>query len=267
MGKLKTKNKKKLRKKIITKVQRNQIIERRKRKEKLCSHLFLINSFSLFINNSFISPWRDHHPHEYTPFRFTDNHHHYDPTVPYYSDAATAAAIDSYTSSAAAAAYSPYMVHHHSPPSTAATTSSPSIKSETAAAAAALQSALSLPTPMNVNVSMNFNSHSVQYTAGYGSGSNAANFNNSPYETFYHPTGPSHYPFATHSPEIKSNRSTSYLQADPVTTKQAMFLSAAAANYDYKDLSKLYDFFPTPSSSSSTSMNTYDKRKYILSCF
>jgi hypothetical protein len=148
------------------------------------------------------------------------------------------------------------MVHHHSPPS--ATTSSPSIKPETAAAAA-LQSALSLSTPMNVNVSMNFNSHSVQYATGYGTNSNTTNFGNSPYETFYNPTGTSHYPFTNHSPEIKSNRSSSYLSSDPVTTKQAMLLSAAA-NYDYKDLTKFCDFFPTPSSS--TPMNTNDKRKY-----
>jgi hypothetical protein len=149
------------------------------------------------------------------------------------------------------------MVHHHSPPS--ATTSSPSIKPETAAAVA-LQSALSLSTPMNVNVSMNFNSHSVQYTAGYGANSNVTNFGNSPYETFYNPTGTSHYPFTNHSPEIKSNRSSSYLQPDPVATKQAMLLSAAA-NYDYKDLTKFCDFFPTPSPS--TPMNTNDKRPYI----
>jgi hypothetical protein len=142
------------------------------------------------------------------------------------------------------------MVHHHSPPSSAtATTSSSSIKPETAAAAA-LQSALGLSTPMNVNVSMNFNSHSVQYSAGYGNGSNPTNFVNSPYETFYNPTGTSHYPFTTHSPEIKSNRS--------------MLLSAT--NYDYKDLSKLCDFFPTPTSSS-TPMNTNEKRKYGISFF
>ncbi|CAF1360910.1 unnamed protein product [Rotaria sordida] len=214
-------------------------------------------------DGSFISPWRDHHhhPHEYTPFRFSDTHHHYDPTASYYTDAATAAAIDSYTSSTAT--YSPYMVHHHSPSSSmVATTSSPSIKPERAAAAVALQSALSLPPPMNVNVSMNFNSHSVQYTSGYGNGSSTANFVNSPYETFYNPTGTSHYTFPNHSPEIKSNRSSNYLQSDPVTTKQAMLLSAAAANCDYKDFSKLCDFFPTPSSSSSTQMNTNEKRNH-----
>lgn len=157
--------------------------------------------------------------------------------------------------------------HHHSPPSSsAATTSSPSIKPErSAAAAVALQSALSLPTPMNVNVSMNFNSHSVQYSTGYGTGSSATNFVNSPYDTFYNPTATSHYPFTNHSPEIKSNRSTNYLQPDPVTTKQAMLLSAAAANCDYKDFSKLCDFFPTPSSSSSTSLNPNEKRKYDYS--
>ena len=149
------------------------------------------------------------------------------------------------------------MVHHHSPPS--ATTSSPSIKPETAAAAA-LQSALSLSAPMNVNVSMNFNSHSVQYSTGYGTNSNGTNFGNSPYETFYNPSGTSHYPFTNHSPEIKSNRSSSYLPTDPVATKQAMLLSAAA-NYDYKDLTKFCDFFPTPSPA--TSMNTNEKRAYV----
>jgi hypothetical protein len=219
---------------------------------------------------SFISSWRDHHHphphdlvvhHDYTPFRFTDphhHHHHYDPTASYYTDAA----MDSYASSSAVAAasvYSPYMVHHHSPPLT--NSNSPSIKPETAVtAAAALQSALSLSNPMNVNVSMNFNSHSVQYSAGYGTNSNPSNFGNSPYETFYNPTGTSHYPFTNHSPEIKSNRSSSYLPNDPVATKQAMLLSAAA-NYDYKDLTKFCDFFPTPSPT--TSMNTNDKRTYV----
>ncbi len=154
--------------------------------------------------------------------------------------------MDSYTSSTAS--YSPYMVHHHSPSTTSATQNSSSIKPETAAAAA-LQSALSLSTPMNVNVSMNFNSHSVQYNTGYGTNSSTTNFSNSPYETFYNPSGPTHYPFTNHSPEIKSN---------PVTSKQAMLLSAA--NYDYKDLSKLCDFFPT-----STPMNPNEKRTYVFS--
>lgn len=218
--------------------------------------------FSSYLNRSFISSWRDHHPHphEYTPFRFSDTHHHhhpYDPTSSYYTDAATAAAaLDSYTSSTGN--YPPYMGHHHSPPS--ATTSSPSIKPETAAAAA-IHSALGLSTPMNVNVSMNFNSHSVQYSTGYGSNSTGTNFGNSPYETFYNPTGTSHYPFTNHSPEIKSNRSSSYLPSDPVATKQAMFLSAAAANYDYKDLTKFCDFFPTPSPS--TPMHSTEKRTYV----
>ncbi len=136
------------------------------------------------------------------------------------------------------------MVHHQSPSS--ATPTSSTIKPETAAAAA-LQSALSLSTPMNVNVSMNFNSHSVQYNPPYGTNSNSTNFSNSPYDTFYNPTGPTHYPFTNHhSSEIKSNR-------DPVTSKQAMLLSAA--NYDYKDFSKLCEFFPT-----STPMNTNEKR-------
>ncbi|CAF4387675.1 unnamed protein product, partial [Adineta steineri] len=69
-------------------------------------------------------------------------------------------------------------------------------------------------------------------------------------------SGPTHYPFTNHPPEIKPNRSSSYLQSDPVATKQAMLLSAAA-NYDYKDLSKLCDFFPT-----STPMNSNEKRTH-----
>ncbi|CAF1568974.1 unnamed protein product [Rotaria sp. Silwood1] len=222
-------------------------------------------------DGSFISSWRDHHhhPHEYTPFRFSDtHHHHYDPTSSYYTDAATAAAIDSYTSSTGT--YSPYMVHHHHSPSSSSiptTTNSSTIKPERTVAAVALQSALNLPSPMNVNVSMNFNSHSVQYSTGYGTNSNGTNFVNSPYDTFYNPTNTSHYSFTNHSPEIKTNRSSNYLQTDPVTTKQAMFLSAAAvaSNCDYKDFSKLCDFFPTPSSSSSsttTQINTNDKRNH-----
>jgi len=214
---------------------------------------------------SFISSWRDHHypqphdlvvHHDYSPFRFSDPHHHhyYDPTSSYYTDAA----MDSYASSSAAAAaasvYSPYMVHHHSPPPT--NSNSPSIKPETAAAAA-LQSALSLSTPMNVNVSMNFNSHNIQYTSGYNvpTPSATTTTSNLPYEPFYssnrHPVNSSYHHHNSMPSDIK-NRS------DPVTTKQAMLLSAATG-YDYKDLSKFCEFFPTPSSSSGSN----EKRKYV----
>ncbi len=219
---------------------------------------------------SFISSWRDHHypqphdlvvHHDYSPFRFSDPHHHhyYDPTSSYYTDAA----MDSYASSSAAAAaasvYSPYMVHHHSPPPT--NSNSPSIKPETSVtAAAALQSALSLSTPMNVNVSMNFNSHNIQYATGYNVPTPSAATTNLSYEPFYgsnrHSVPSSAYHQHHHHNsmplEIK-NRS------DPVTTKQAMLLSAAAT-YDYKDLSKLCEFFPTPSSSTGSN----EKRKYVL---
>lgn len=170
--------------------------------------------------------------------------------------------MDTYASTANN--YSPYMAQQHassSPP--LSSNNGSSIKPETAAAAA-LQSALSLSTPMNVNVSMNFNSHSVQYTAGYANGSGSTNFTNSPYDSFYNSASSAHYPFSTHSPEMKGTRSAaSYLPTDSVTQKQAMILSAAAANYDYKDLSKLCDFFPTPSSSSAatTSMCMNDKRR------
>ena len=158
--------------------------------------------------------------------------------------------MDSYASSSAAAAasvYNPYMVHHHSPPPT--NSNSPSIKPETAAAAA-LQSAFSLSTPMNVNVSMNFNSHNIQYTTGYNAPTAATT--TLPYDPFY-------------SSNRQPGTSTAYhhhhnsLPSDmknPVSTKQAMLLSAAAS-YDYKDLSKLCEFFPTPSSSGSN-----EKRKY-----
>jgi len=230
--------------------------ENKKKKKKSLEDLYQIQfHISSFPNRTFISPWRDHHSHthEYPPFRFPDSHHHYDPTSSYYTDAATAAAIDSYAASAGT--YSPYMVHHHSPPS--ASTSSPSIKPENAAAA--LQSALSLSTPMNVNVSMNINSHSIQYSTGYGSNGNATNFTSSPYETFYNPAASSHYPFANHSPEMKTSRSSAYLPNDSAA-KQAMLLSAAAANYDYKDLTKFCDFFPTTSTATATPMNTNEKR-------
>lgn len=200
-------------------------------------------------DRSFISSWRDHHyphPHDlvvhpdYTSFRFTDPHHHhhnYDPSTSYYPDAA----MDPYASSSTAAVYSPYMVHHHSPPPT--NSNSPSIKHE-AAAAAALQSTLSLSTPMNVNVSMNFNSHNIQYTTGYNmpTASTAPN-TTLPYEPFYssnrHPIPSATYHH--HSSDMKT-------RSDSMSSKQAMILSAAAS-YDYKDLSKLCDFFPTPSSS------------------
>jgi hypothetical protein len=218
---------------------------------------------------SFISSWRDHHHphphdlvvhHDYTPFRFTDPHHHhhnpYDPTSSYYADAA----MDSYASSSAAAAaasvYSPYMVHHHhhSPPPT--NSNSPSIKPESAAsAAAALQSALSLSTPMNVNVSMNFNAHNIQYASGYNvpnpSGTGTTNL---PYDPFYNSNR--HHPITSpyhHHNSIPSEMKT---RSDSVTSKQAMLLSAAAT-YDYKDLSKLCEFFPTPSSSTGSN----EKRK------
>jgi hypothetical protein len=214
---------------------------------------------------SFISSWRDHHHphphdlvvhHEYTPFRFTDphHHHHYDPTASYYADAA----MDSYASSSAAAAslYSPYMVHHHSPPPN--NSHSPSIKPEQAVtAAAALQSALSLPPPMNVNVSMNFNAHNTQYITGYNGPTPSTTAANLSYEPFYssnrHPVTSASYYHHNSIPTEMKNRS------DPVTTKQAMLLSAAAT-YDYKDLSKFCDFFPTPSSSTGSN----EKRKYVL---
>ncbi|CAF0909019.1 unnamed protein product [Rotaria sp. Silwood1] len=216
-------------------------------------------------DGSFISSWRDHHHphphdlvvhHDYTPFRFSDphhhHHHHYDPTASYYADTA----MDSYGSSSAAAAslYSPYMVHHHSPPPT--NSNSPSIKPETAVTAAALQSALSLSAPMNVNVAMNFNAHNIQYTNGYNiptasSSTTSATTANLPYEPFYgsnrhQVTSPYHH--HNSMPSKIKNRS------DPATMKQAMLLSATA-NYDYKGLSKLCEFFPTPSSSSSAGSN------------
>jgi hypothetical protein len=217
---------------------------------------------------NFISSWRDHHHphphdlvvhHDYNPFRFADphhhHHHHYDPSASYYADAA----MDSYASSSAAAAasvYSPYMVHHHSPPPP--NSNSPSIKPESSVTAAALQSALSLSSPMNVNVSMNFNSHNIQYTTGYNVPTASGTANNLPYEPFYgsnrHSVPSSAYHHHHNSiPSEMKNRS------DPVTTKQAMLLSAAAG-YDYKDLSKLCEFFPTPTSST----GSHEKRKYVI---
>ena len=143
------------------------------------------------------------------------------------------------------------MVHHHSPPPT--NSNSPSIKHENAAAA--FQSALGLSTPMNVNVSMNFNSHNIQYTNGYNvpTVSTAPN-SNLPYEPFYssnrHPI-----PSATYHNHHSSDMKT---RSDSMSSKQAMILSAAS--YDYKDLSKLCDFFPTPSSSTGSN----EKRKYVV---
>ncbi|CAF1272296.1 unnamed protein product [Adineta steineri] len=212
-------------------------------------------------DGSFISSWRDHHHphphdlvvhHDYSPFRFSDphyHHHYYDPTSAYYADAA----MDSYASSsttaaAAASVYSPYMVHHHSPPPT--NSNSPSIKPEAnVAAAAALQSALSLSTPMNVNVSMNFNSHNIQYTSGYNVPTPSGSAANLSYEPFYtsnrhHPVTSSYHHHNSIPSEIKN-------RLDPVSTKQAMLLSAATG-YDCKDFTKLCDFFPTPSSSSTS---------------
>lgn len=216
------------------------------------------NFSSLPLFRSFISSWRDHHHphphdlvvhHDYSPFRFSDSHHHhYDPTASYYTDAA----MDSYASSSAAASvYSPYMVnhhHHHSPSPT--NPHSPTIKPETAAAAA-LQSALTRAAPMNVNVSMNFNSHNIQYTTGYNvPPTPVSSTSNLPYDPFYGSTAyhPHHH---TSIPLEMKPRS------DPITSKQTMLLSAAAT-YDYKDLSKLCEFFPTPSSS----VGSTEKRKY-----
>ena len=169
--------------------------------------------------------------------------------------------MDSYASSSAAAAaaaaasvYSPYMAHHPSPPPV--NSSSPSIKPESAVtAAAALQSALSLSTPMNVNVSMNFNSHNIQYSTGYNVPTPSATTSaNIPYEPFY--TSNRHHP-VTSSYHHNSMPTDIKSRSDSVSTKQAMLLSAATA-YDYKDLSKFCEFFPTPSSSSSGSN---DKRR------
>jgi hypothetical protein len=173
--------------------------------------------------------------------------------------------MDTYTASSAAAAaaaaavYSPYMVHHHSPPPL--NPNPASIKADTTVAA--FQSALALSTPMNVNVSMNFNSHNIQYSTGYNLPSTASS-SNIPYDSFYGANRhsiPSNYPHAHHnsmSSEMKH-------RTDLVTAKQAMLLSAAAAtSYDYKEISKLCDYFPTPASSSSASTSTGagEKRKY-----
>lgn len=170
--------------------------------------------------------------------------------------------MDSYASSSAAAAaasvYSPYMVHHHHSPSPTNATS-PTIKPETAVTAtAALQSALGIPTPMNVNVSMNFNSHNIQYTTGYNvPPATASSTSNLSYDPFYGSTRhsvPSTAYHPHHHPSIPLEMKT---RSDPVASKQSMLLSAAAT-YDYKDLSKLCEFFPTPSSSTSST----EKRKY-----
>ena len=226
--------------------------------------LILVFPFHFFLFRTFISSWRDHHhPHgsdlvvhpDYTPFRFADPHHHYDLTPSYYNDTG----VDPYGSSSTAAAaaasvYSPYMVRHHSPPPT--NSNSPSIKPETAVTAAALQSALSLSTPMNVNVSMNFNSHNIQYANGYNMPTASVNLS---YEPFYasnrYQTPPPYHHHYHHSsiPSKIKNR------FDSTMTKSTMFLSSTG-NYDYKDLSKLYGFFPT--SASSTGSN--EKRKYII---
>ena len=160
-------------------------------------------------------------------------------------------AASSAVAAAAASVYSPYMVHHHhSPPPT--NSNSPSMKSENAVTA--LQSALALSTPMNVNVSMNFNSHNIQYGTGYNVPSSNGS-GNIGYEPFYsstrHTVPPGyHHHHNSIASELKH-------RTDPVTSKQAMLLSATAP-YDYKDISKFCDFFPTPSSSSAGST---EKRK------
>jgi hypothetical protein len=213
------------------------------------------------LSRTLLSSWRDHHHahphdlvahHDYNPFRFPDphhhHHHHYDPTAAYYADAA----MDSYAASSAAAAasvYSPYMTHHHSPPPN--NSGSPSIKPESAVTA--LQSALGLSTPMNVNVSMNFNSHNIQYSTGYNVPS--AGSANLAYDPFYNANRhsiPSTYHHHTSLGSDSKHRS------DSMSTKQAMLLSAGTG-YDYKDFSKLCEFFPTPSSSSSAGSG--EKRK------
>ena len=226
-----------------------------------CSYQCVFFNKKIFLLfRSFISSWRDHHhphPHElvvhhdYSPFRFSDSHHHhYDPTAAYYTDAA----MDSYASSSAAASvYSPYMVHHHHSPSPT-NLNSPTIRPETAAAAA-LQSALTRAAPMSVNVSMNFNSHNVQYTTGYNVPSaTVSSTSNLPYDPFYGSTRHSVPSTAYHHHHHPSIPLEMKPRPDPMTSKQSMLLSAAT-NYDYKDLSKLCEFFPTPSSSA-------EKRKY-----
>ena len=173
--------------------------------------------------------------------------------------------MDSYASSSAAVAaasvYSPYMVHHHQSPSPTNATA-PTIKPETAVTtAAALQSALNISTPMNVNLSMNFNSHNIQYSTGYHvPPATASSTSNLTYDSFYGPTRhpiPSsayHHHHQHPHPSIPLEMKT---RLDPVTSKQSMLLTAAA-NYDYKDLSKFREFFPTPSSS----VGSTDRRRY-----
>ena len=188
--------------------------------------------FTFRSSRNFIPPWRDHHPHDYPPFRFPDPH--YDPSSAYYHPEA---AMDVYGASSSTT-YPSYISHQSSssPPSTAP-----------------LQGSSAL-----------FNPHPVQYSSAYGTGSSTSAFPNPSYENFYHTTAASHYPFVPHGSDMKgAHRSTTCLPSDPVTSKQAMLFSAAAAaaaaNYDYKDLSKLCDFLPTPSTSSSNGPG--EKRK------
>ena len=232
---------------------------------------FHSSSFSCFFS-PILTSWRDHHPHDlvshpdYSPFRFPDHHHHpYDSAAAsYYADGP----MDSYAA-AAASVYSPYMVHHHhhhhSPPPNS-TTNSSSIKPESAVTA--LQSALGLSNPMNVNVSMNFNPHNIQYTTGYNLPTSTGSANLS-YDAFYSSNRhsiPSPYHHSHHTGMAAEMKQ----RTDPMAAKQAMLFSAAAANsYDYKDFSKLCEFFPTPASSagSSTSSSLNDKRKYETNVF
>lgn len=181
---------------------------------------------------NFISPWRDHHPHDYPTFRFPDPH--YDPSTAYYHPET---AMDVYGASSSTT-YPSYISHQSS--------SSPP------------------PSGPLQNSSTLFNHHPTQYSSAYGPGSTTGAFPNTSYENFYHSNAPTHYPFVSHGSDMKgTHRSSTCLPSDPVTSKQAMILSAAAAaaaaNYDYKDLSKLCDFLPTPSTSSSNGQS--EKRK------
>lgn len=217
---------------------------------------FPIFFFFVFFHRSLISSWRDHHSYDYGPFRFPDNHHAYEPTNNYYHHDQ---GMDVYNASTANH-YSSYVGHHGSSPTSSSTAhnneSMPIVKPE--ANVSPFQSAFSISNQMN------FNGHHVQYPTTYG-----AHTTNSPYEQFYNPAVTPYHPFTgSHTPDFKASR----LSTDPVSSKQAMFLTSNG--YDYKDFSKFCDIFPTPPSSSTSSSlssavatsstSNNDKRRYRI---
>ncbi|CAF1298476.1 unnamed protein product, partial [Didymodactylos carnosus] len=188
---------------------------------------------------SFISPWRDRDQQSFTdlhdslrmlPPTFYDptGHHH-----THYDNSSSTVPSSASCYSTTSDPLDPLSQHHYNYPSYAHHSL---IKPEPPQSSISPTTAITLPTPMNVNVSMNFNSHSVQYTSYPSSfGFTNPSTPSLQYDQFYR------HHHHHHGADVKHP----LLQQSAADATKQMFLSSVGAGYDYKDISKLCDLFPT----------------------